>query len=193
MLPLPTLMQQCAPTVAPTTVGAIVRVESGGNALAIHDNTARRSYAPRSPARAQALLDALLRQHHSVDAGLMQINSVNFPRFGLTSASVFDPCTNLRVGAEILQQAWGHAVQAGLHGQQALFHAVEAYNSGNLHGAPGYASAVFGAAGHQVDLRLPAVHRVASAHASRIHHDAARPTQWALNWAPANVTWGIQP
>lgn len=139
---------QCAPGVAPQTIAAIVRVESQGNPLAIHDNTSGRSYRPASRSEAQALLTALLRLGHSVDAGLMQINSVNFPRYRLTPQAVFDPCVNVNVGGSILRSAWARAKSAGLSGQNALWHAVQAYNSGNLHGAPRYANKVWAAAGH---------------------------------------------
>ena len=46
-LALAALMAHCAPTVAPSTMTAIVQVESGGDPLAIGDNTTRRSYYPR--------------------------------------------------------------------------------------------------------------------------------------------------
>ncbi len=139
---------QCAPEVARPTLAAIVHVESGGNPLALHDNTTGSSYKPASLPEARALLESLLRLGHSVDAGLMQVNSSNFPRFGLTPASVFTPCVNINVGGDILRSAWSSAVHAGLQGQNALWHAVQAYNSGNLHGAPAYANRVWAAAGH---------------------------------------------
>lgn len=139
---------QCAaPAVAEKTVAAIVQVESAGNPLAIHDNTTGRSYKPVSSAQARALLAALLRLGHNVDAGLMQINSAHFTRFRLSPDNVFDPCVNLSVGASILRKAWSLAIDAGFRGQNALWHAVQAYNSGSLHGSPSYALRVWSAAG----------------------------------------------
>ena len=44
MLALAALIRHCAPAVAPSTMTAIVRVESGGNPFAVGDNTTRRSY-----------------------------------------------------------------------------------------------------------------------------------------------------
>lgn len=179
----PALIHQCAPQVAPITIEAIVRVESGGNALAIHDNTTGRSYAPGSTAQARALLSALLARRHRVDAGLMQIDSGNFPRLGLNTQSVFDPCANLRAGSRILQSAYRQAVGSGMHGQKALYHAVEAYNSGNLHGAPSYASMVFGSAGKSavvVHGPQPQQHRVL----------LQQTQQFAVNWSPGNTVWG---
>jgi type IV secretion system protein VirB1 len=143
----------CAPQVDPTTLSAIVHVESRGNALAVHDNTTGRSYRPASVSEAQALLKSLLRLGHSVDAGLMQINSRNYPAYGLSADNVFDPCVNVAVGGAILTAAWTQASRAGLRGQVALWHAVQAYNSGNLRGAPAYAQRVWAAAG-----KAPAAH-----------------------------------
>ena len=89
------LMQQCAPQVAPVTLAAIVQQESGGNPLALHDNTSGKSYAPTTVAEAARLARELIAQGHSVDIGLAQINSRNLPRLGLGVDQVLDPCANL--------------------------------------------------------------------------------------------------
>jgi type IV secretion system protein VirB1 len=39
------LIARCAPSVSPRTMSAVVAVESGGNPLALHDNTAGKSFA----------------------------------------------------------------------------------------------------------------------------------------------------
>ena len=139
---------QCAPQVAASTLAAIVRVESRGNPLAIHDNTTGRSYTPASRFEARALLSSLLRVGHSVDAGLMQVNSANFKFFRLSANTVFNPCANVNAGGNILSRAWLSARRAGMRGQVALWHAVQAYNSGSLAGAPAYANRVWSASGH---------------------------------------------
>ena len=133
----------CAPQVHPDTITAIVRVESGGNPLAIHDNTTRRSVQPLNVAGAVRSLEALLAKGHSVDVGLMQVNSRNFARTGLTPETAFDACANVRAGGLILTQAWYQSTGHHYSGRVALWHAVQVYNSGNLNGAPVYAAAVF--------------------------------------------------
>ena len=45
-LPPRVLLEVCAPQVAPVTLAAIVQQESGGDWLAIHDNTAGRALRP---------------------------------------------------------------------------------------------------------------------------------------------------
>lgn len=184
MIDIISLAQQCAPVVAPTTIAAIVRVESGGHPLALHDNTTGRSFSPADQRRAVSLLSSLIQAGHSVDAGLMQVNSRNYARYGLTPQTAFDTCSNVRVGGLILVAAWKQAVrgakaseQAGRAGlgssQAALWHAVQAYNSGNLHGAPQYAARVWSAAGHVAGLPK--------------HQIDITPSnaQFAMNWTPA--------
>src|SRR3954451_10272267 len=78
-----------APLVAPETVLAFARVESGMNPLVIHDNDSRRSYTPETVSEAVALTRSLLSRGHSIDVGLLQINSANFILTGLTVESAF--------------------------------------------------------------------------------------------------------
>src|SRR3546814_15029492 len=54
----------------------------------------------------------------SFDAGLMQINSANFARLGLTPETVFDPCTNLRAGAHVLTDNNRRASDAGRRSEE---------------------------------------------------------------------------
>jgi type IV secretion system protein VirB1 len=87
-----------APQVAPETVLAFAQAESRLNPLAIHDNETRRSYVPASTSDAVTLAHSLLADGGSIDLGLMQINSANLSRTGLTVASAFDPAESVRAG-----------------------------------------------------------------------------------------------
>ena len=95
-----------APLVAPETVLAFAQAESAMNPYAVHDNTTRRSHAPTTAGEAAVLARRLLDQGHSIDAGLMQINSTNFARTGLTAETAFDPAHSIRAGGEILVDAY---------------------------------------------------------------------------------------
>ncbi len=139
------MLEQCAPQIAPVTLAAIVQQESGGNPLALHDNTSGKSYRPASVAEAARIARALIAQGHSVDIGLAQINSRNLPRMGLDVEQVLDPCQNLRAAQTVLMEGWK---QSG----GDLSRALAAYNTGNVGSAVGqkYAAQVFGQAGGTV-------------------------------------------
>jgi type IV secretion system protein VirB1 len=145
-LALAALMAHCAPTVAPSTMTAIVQVESGGNPLAIGDNTARRSYYPHNRAAAERLARRLLDAGHLLDLGIAQIDSMNFAGFGVTAHTIFDPCTNLSVGARILSGDYAFAARRYGDGQVALRHAIGMYNTGRLNGGARYIARVAAAA-----------------------------------------------
>lgn len=147
MIPVTQLAQQCAPFVAPTTMAAIVHVESGGNPLAMWNNTTNQRVLPNSLAQAQAYLARAMAAGQQVDVGIAQVDTENFPAYGMNINNVFDACTNLRVGAKILEAAYRQAVAHFGPGQTALFHAFEAYNSGRLWGDSSYANKILAAAG----------------------------------------------
>jgi type IV secretion system protein VirB1 len=141
------LLRTCAPNVNPRTMTAVVRVESGGNRLALHDNTLRRSFSPVDDTEAVAWASQLVGMGHSVDIGLSQINSANLPRLGLSVSDAFDPCTNLRAGATILGEDYASAEARFGPGQMALRRALGAYNTGSLFAGQTYVNAILVAAG----------------------------------------------
>jgi len=97
-----TLATTCAPQVAPTTLAAIARTESGFDPLAIGDNTAHRAYHPAAKPEAIALAAQLAAKGHDLDLGLMQINQRNFGWLGLAAGDAFEPCRSLAAGAAVL-------------------------------------------------------------------------------------------
>lgn len=145
-LALTALMAHCAPTVAPSTMTAIVKVESGGNPLAIGDNTARRSYYPHDRAAAERLARRLLKAGHLLDLGIAQIDSMNFPGFGVNVHTIFDPCINLSTGAKILSDDFSFAARRYPDAQVALRHAIGMYNTGRLNAGTRYIARVVAAA-----------------------------------------------
>lgn len=141
------LMQQCAPTIAPVTLAAVVQQESGGNPLALHDNTTGKSYKPASFAEAARLARDLIAQGHSVDIGLAQINSRNLPRLSMTVEQVLQPCDNLRAAQAVLLDGWKRSGD--------LRATLSAYNTGRLASPVGlkYGASVYGKAG----VTVPAI------------------------------------
>ena len=150
MILLSQISAECAPMVAPLTMAAIVRVESGGNPLAMWNNSTRSMVIPGSRAQAIRYLRHAMAAGQRVDVGLAQVDTGNFAAFGLRPRNAFNACANLRAGGEILHMDWQQALSSGYRGQQALYHAFEAYNSGRLWGDAQYANRILGAAGAPV-------------------------------------------
>lgn len=135
------LLSKCAPNVHPVTMGALVRHESGGNPYAILDNgdwslprseRVLRSFRPQSLAEAVTVAKELIAAGHVIDMGLGQVNNRNLKRLGLTVEQIFDPCTNLQASQTILSNNYSTAVKRYGPGDQALYAALSAYNTGNF-------------------------------------------------------------
>jgi type IV secretion system protein VirB1 len=193
----------CAPDVGRTTLAAIVRVESKGRPYAMLDNGPAhlpyperlkfaRSYSFSTKDEAVAKAKTLLAQGRLLDMGLMQVNSRNMTRMGYSVEAMFDPCTNIRVGAHILKDNYVRAVKVYGEGQKALQHALSAYNTGSLWGGAGYVKKVLAAAGAKAPMQM------ASAPASGTIYSpgkAAKPAQYQMasaspHRATAVVQWG---
>ena len=144
------LAAQCAPAVAPDTIASIAMAESGLNPFAIHDNTVQRTVQIDDPAAAIAVAtDLIVGQRHSVDLGLMQVNSANLAALGLSIADAFDACRSVEAGGRVLSEAY----------QRALRGALSVYNTGDLQRgiANGYVSHV-----ERMALSVPPIARGAS-------------------------------
>jgi type IV secretion system protein VirB1 len=140
------LLERCAPSVAPSTMAAIISVESAGNPLAIHDNTSGRSFAPADRATAGRWAETLIARGHSVDLGLGQVNSGNLATYGVTPAQVLEPCRNLAIGSAILAADYRASCARFSDQRTALWHAIMAYNTGSLYAGDGYVRQVVAAA-----------------------------------------------
>jgi len=101
--------------VNPYLLYAIAKTESGLNPKALNHN-----------------------RNGSVDVGLMQINSAWFPKLrklGIDEQQLYQPCTNIEVGAWILAQ--------NMRRLGNTWTAVGAYNSSNAERRLGYALKVY--------------------------------------------------
>ena len=129
---------------------AIIKVESGGNPLAMNVNGKQRlARQPASAIEAVAWAWWLINKGYSVDMGLAQVNSRNLQRLGLPPEAMFDPCYNIAAGAQILTENYAAASKKFGSGQVALRAAISAYNTGNHSGgfSNGYVRKVSVAAG----------------------------------------------
>lgn len=184
MLPgLEQLIVACAPQVAPSTMAAIVRVESGGRPHAINVNGARKlTRQPRNAEEAITWANWLVARGYSVDMGLAQINSGNLARLGLTPAQLFDPCTNLRAGAKILSENYRGAARQYGGGQIALQAALSAYNTGNYRAglANGYVAKVTAAASSPYPA--PPLRRTGAVSTAPGHYEPGDPQSPKVMW-----------
>jgi type IV secretion system protein VirB1 len=121
---------RCGPAIAPSTLASIARTESGFEPLSINDNTTRTNGSPATRDIAVQIASKLLDAGHSVDIGIMQINSAKFAMLGLTLEDAFDPCKSVAAGAVVLAGGYAggttHAEQ-----QSALRVALSKYYTGD--------------------------------------------------------------
>jgi type IV secretion system protein VirB1 len=171
------MLEQCAPQIAPVTLAAIVQQESGGNPLALHDNTSGKSYRPASVAEAARLTRELIDRGHSVDIGLAQINSKNLHGLGLDVYQALDPCANLHAAQTVLMEGWKRSGD--------LRATLSEYNTGKLRSPVGmaYGEKVFGKAGVVVPA-IPGGQMARWAANGGSAAAALRPVRPVLAWTP---------
>ena len=106
------LAASCSPGDSVRTLASIASVESGFRPLAIHDNATNETLSPSSMEGAIAIATVrILKEGHSVDLGVMQINSANLPRLGVTIPETFDPCRSIQAGTKVLREGYASALR----------------------------------------------------------------------------------
>ena len=125
-----TLAARCAQGVPEWVLRGVARTESNFYPWMLHDNSTHVSASPASLANAEAQAAAWIADGHSVDLGLMQINSANLPALGMTINQALNPCASLAGGAAVLRAAYG-AGQVDAGQQAALLMALSIYNTGS--------------------------------------------------------------
>lgn len=130
------LAPQCAPSVHPDTLAAVVQTESRFQLYSINVNQAGRSIASRrfgSAAEAVAAVEELLRQGiDNIDLGPAQINlrAGHLQRRGKSVADAFSPCTALSISADVLVDCWTRAPSRDE--QTRLDDTLSCYNTGGF-------------------------------------------------------------
>jgi type IV secretion system protein VirB1 len=154
MLEFLALAQECAPTVAPQTMAAVVNVESSYNPYVVGGRLARQ---PKSREEAVATAQQLENDGWNFSLGVAQVNRYNLPKYQITYEQAFDACTSLRVGSKILEDCYVRASKRTPEPQAALHAAFSCYYSGNftrgfkpdVAGKPSYVQKVLASAGVQ--------------------------------------------
>jgi type IV secretion system protein VirB1 len=126
----------CAPLVHPTTLAALIRVESAGHPYAVSLNHPERLAArgldpaaliarqPTNSAEALSVTRQLLQQGLTTSVGLAQINIEHLTSWHRPLADLFDPCTNVHLAQRILLDC----ARAGAAG---LDETLSCYNTGD--------------------------------------------------------------
>lgn len=118
------LAMQCAPSVHPDTALAVARVESGLNPYAIGIVGEKKGLFPESKNQAVTHVNQLKTQGKRYSLGLMQITSTNFKTYHVNNEKLFDPCTNLAIFEQIMNDCY----QRG----GTLKRALSCYYAGNF-------------------------------------------------------------
>jgi type IV secretion system protein VirB1 len=138
------LLKSCAPHAALNTMLAVATTESDfhpyaisvnrpqqiASSIGLNNQTIELVRQPNSKLEAILWMRWLLRHRISVSVGLLQISTENAARFHLNPEQLFDPCTNIAVGANLLAEAYAAQVQAAPNDPDALLHALSIYNCG---------------------------------------------------------------
>lgn len=129
-------IQQCAPMVDLQLMMRVISVESSHNPYAIGVVNAHLQRQPQTLTEAKATAHFLENAGYNYSVGLAQINRSNFRRFNLNFNNVFEACTNLNAGGQILSECLNRASARGYQAG-ATHKALSCYYSGQLNSAVG--------------------------------------------------------
>ena len=96
------LILACAPLISVDTMVSYVEQRSRSDPLAIHIIATDRWVRPKNKAQAVRVAKQLRSSDMLIEAGLGQIKSTEWNRYGLTVDSVFDSCSNLAASERVL-------------------------------------------------------------------------------------------
>lgn len=138
------LFAQCAADIAPETLHTLIGVESSKNPYAIAvvyekntpDENRLHFKQPNTEAEALNIITALETpptKYKSYSVGLMQVNSTNFTKYGITKENMFNACKNIEAGAKIFKSCYTEAQNNNptKSEQELLRIASSCYYSGN--------------------------------------------------------------
>jgi type IV secretion system protein VirB1 len=137
------LFKTCAPHAALKTMLAVATTESGFHPYAISVNSPQKIASrfglanqaielqrqPNSKLEAVLWMRWLLQHRISVSVGLLQVSTDNAARFHLNPERLFDPCTNIAVGANLLAEAYAAQKKEAPNDLDGLLHALSIYNN----------------------------------------------------------------
>ena len=139
------LQSTCLPAAPLSTLRGVIEAESSGNPNAMQidfpkallkrwnlpQGTLRLTRQPTNQREALDWLTYFQSYDIFVDLGLMQVSTAEAKRRGISPASLLEPCTNLQVGWQILEDDYRIEQRTYGPGQEALQHALSLYNTGD--------------------------------------------------------------
>lgn len=191
MLEFLALAQECAPTVAPQTMAAVVSVESSYNPFAIGVVGGKLERQPKNKEEAVATAKQLEAAGWNFSLGVAQVNRYNLPKYAISYEQAFDACTSLRVGSKILEDCYVRAAKRTPEPQAALQAAFSCYYSGNftrgfkpdVAGKPSYVQKVLASAGVQAQA-IPVVPSIQTGSGPKPQFDKAAGTAAPVSLKP---------
>src|ERR1700691_983657 len=138
------LQSPCLPAAPLSTLRGVIEAESSGNPNAMQidfpkallkrwnlpDGTLRLKRQPTDQREALDWLAYFQSYDIFVDLGLMQVSTAEAKRRGISPESLLEPCTNLRVGWEILADAYRIEKKTYGPARDTFNHAISRYNTG---------------------------------------------------------------
>ncbi|THA00575.1 lytic transglycosylase domain-containing protein [Rodentibacter pneumotropicus] len=117
------LIAMCAPLIHPDTALSVMKEESKLNqfAIGVVDGWVKQPTDFNSAVLTAQQLD---KEGKNYSVGLMQINKHNFAKYGVTLEQMFEPCNNLQVAQQILQDCYQRS--------GSVNDALSCYYSGNF-------------------------------------------------------------
>lgn len=125
------MSKRCSPAVSPKTMLVLIKTESRGNNIALGVNGARLRKQPANESQAVEWVRYLNKNNYNFDIGLTQVNIANVRKYKLKPEDLLDPCTNIKVGGDILTKNYIQASKKTKDPQIALRQALSSYNTGN--------------------------------------------------------------
>lgn len=137
------ILHQCSPDVHPMVMQRIMTVETGHKPFSIgyrilkNGQDYRLPSSPKNLGEAKYIANWLYANGYKYDAGIAQVNSSNFARFGVTPDDMLDICKNLNIASKILMEFYINAKRIYKDDQLALQAAISGYNSGKYNSSAG--------------------------------------------------------
>jgi hypothetical protein len=123
------------------------------------------------------------------DYGLLQINSENLARLGLTPQSALDPCASMRAASRVLLEAYDGGV-TDRERLRSILHALSRYNTGSPTRGTAYAERVLATAQTKI---IPALAEILPHASANAVPSEQKPAEMPIASAPSPFAGAAKP